>query len=94
MKDFRPLRGLIRDEFSVRSQRDPLGGFRLSMREHEVLSWVAQGKTNAEIGTILSLSPRTVQKHLEHIFQKLGVETRTAAAARFIEAAGGSQVRS
>lgn len=48
----------------------------------EVLQWVAQGKTNMEIGTILGVSPRTVQKHLEHIHQKLGVETRMAAAMR------------
>lgn len=53
----------------------------LTPRETEVLSWVAEGKTNEEIGAILTLSPRTVQKHLEHIFSKLGVETRTAAAA-------------
>jgi DNA-binding CsgD family transcriptional regulator len=55
--------------------------FGLTRREAEVLSWVAQGKTNVVIGNILGLSPRTVQKHLEHIFQRLGVETRTAAAA-------------
>lgn len=55
----------------------PLG---LTPREAEVLAWVAQGKTDAEIGTILGCRPRTVQKHLEHIFQKLGVENRTAAA--------------
>jgi len=54
----------------------------LSPREAEVLSWVAQGRTNSEIGQILRLSARTVQKHLEHIFQKFGVESRTAAAAR------------
>lgn len=52
----------------------------LTRRETEVLAWVAQGKTNCEVATILGASPRTVQKHLEHIFQKLGVETRTAAA--------------
>jgi DNA-binding CsgD family transcriptional regulator len=44
-----------------------------------VLSWVAQGKTNREIGMILGSSARTVQKHLEHVFQKVGVESRTAA---------------
>jgi DNA-binding CsgD family transcriptional regulator len=54
----------------------------LTMREAEVLLWVAQGKTNPEIGTILGVSPGTVHKHTEHILQKLGVETRTAAAAR------------
>jgi DNA-binding CsgD family transcriptional regulator len=41
---------------------------------------VAQGKTNAEIGCILDMSTRTAGKHLEHIFEKLGVETRMAAA--------------
>lgn len=54
----------------------------LSSREADVLRWVAKGRTNHEIGQILNLSARTVQKHLEHIFQKLGVESRTAAAAR------------
>ena len=51
----------------------------LTPREAEVLSWVAQGKTNGEVGVILGTSSRTVQKHLEHIFQKLGVESRTSA---------------
>jgi DNA-binding CsgD family transcriptional regulator len=45
-----------------------------------VLHWVIQGKTNRDIGTILGMSPRTANKHLEHVFDKLGVETRTAAA--------------
>lgn len=53
----------------------------LTPRETEVLSWISRGKTNRDIGDILSLSPRTVNKHLEHIFRKLGVETRAAAAA-------------
>jgi DNA-binding CsgD family transcriptional regulator len=53
----------------------------LTPRESEVLAWVAQGKANAEIGSIIDVAPRTVKKHLEHIFAKLGVETRTAAAA-------------
>ena len=52
----------------------------LSRREAEVLAWVAQGKTDAAIGVILSLSPRTVGKHLEHIYERLGVENRLAAA--------------
>jgi DNA-binding NarL/FixJ family response regulator len=46
----------------------------------EVLSWLAQGKPNPDIATILTSRPRTVAKHLERIFQKLGVETGTAAA--------------
>jgi DNA-binding CsgD family transcriptional regulator len=50
-------------------------------RETEVLSWVAKGKANRDVGEILGLSPRTVNKHLEHVFEKLGVETRAAAAA-------------
>lgn len=53
----------------------------LTQRESEVLSWVAKGKTNRDIAEILGMSPRTVNKHLEHIFDKLGVETRSAAAA-------------
>jgi len=50
-------------------------------RESQVLYWIAMGKTNREIAEILDLSPRTVNKHLETIFPKLGVENRTAAAA-------------
>lgn len=53
----------------------------LTSRETEVLLWVARGKTNRDIAEILGMSPRTVNKHLEHVFEKLGVETRTAAAA-------------
>lgn len=53
----------------------------ITERESEVLYWLAYGKTNKEIGEILELSPRTVNKHLEIIFRKLSVENRTAAAA-------------
>jgi len=53
----------------------------LTPRETEVLSWVAKGKTNRDVAEILGMSPRTVNKHLEHVFEKLGVETRAAAAA-------------
>lgn len=53
----------------------------LSRREAEVLAWVVQGKTNAEVATLLVARTRTVEKHLERIYRKLGVETRTAAAA-------------
>jgi DNA-binding response OmpR family regulator/DNA-binding CsgD family transcriptional regulator len=53
----------------------------LTPRETEVLSWVAKGKTNRDIADILGMSPRTVNKHLEHVFEKLGIETRSAAAA-------------
>jgi len=53
----------------------------LTAREAEVMVWVARGKTNRDIAEILGMSPRTVNKHLEHIYEKLGVETRTAAVA-------------
>lgn len=52
----------------------------LTERESEVLHWLANGKTNRDIAQILEMSPRTVNKHLEQIFPKLGVENRTAAA--------------
>lgn len=54
----------------------------LTPRENEVLHRLAHGKTDCEIAALLGLSPRTVQKHLEHIYIKLGVETRTAAVMR------------
>jgi DNA-binding CsgD family transcriptional regulator len=53
----------------------------LTPREADVLRWLAKGKTNRDIAEILGMSPRTVNKHLEHIYVKLGVETRAAAAA-------------
>jgi DNA-binding response OmpR family regulator/DNA-binding CsgD family transcriptional regulator len=55
--------------------------FAVTGREADVLLWIANGKTNREIGQILEMSPRTVNKHLEQIFKKLGVENRTSAAA-------------
>lgn len=55
--------------------------FSVTGREADVLLWIANGKTNREIGQILEMSPRTVNKHLEQIFKKLGVENRTSAAA-------------
>jgi len=53
----------------------------LTQREAEVLLWIARGKANRDVAEILDLSPRTVNKHLEQIFSKLGVENRTSAAA-------------
>lgn len=53
----------------------------LTQREAEVLLWIARGKSNRDVAEILTLSPRTVNKHLEQIFNKLGVENRTSAAA-------------
>ena len=60
----------------------------LTERQTEVLSWVARGKTNAEIGKILSLKTKTIGKYLERIFPKLGVENRTAAASFVLRANG------
>jgi DNA-binding CsgD family transcriptional regulator len=57
----------------------------LTPRVAEVLLWVAQGKTNADIATILGISESTVKKHLLEIFQALGVETRSAATLRALE---------
>jgi DNA-binding CsgD family transcriptional regulator len=61
---------------------DELG---LTAREQQILAWVARGKTNPEIAEILWISPSTVRKHLENVYAKLGVRTRTAAAARFLQ---------
>ena len=60
--------------------------FGLTSREAEVLSWLSKGKTNRDIAQILGLSPRTIDKHLEQIYAKLGVENRTAAAAIAVNA--------
>ena len=59
--------------------------FDLTQRESEVLIWIAKGKANKDIGEILGLSPRTVNKHLEQIFIKLGVENRASAAVKAAE---------
>ncbi|MDF1763699.1 MAG: response regulator [Oleibacter sp.] len=73
------LRLVYEDEESQRAvlRRE----YNLTDREAEVLLWLSRGKTNQEIGQILSLSPRTVNKHLEPIFRKLNVENRTSAVA-------------
>jgi DNA-binding CsgD family transcriptional regulator len=79
-----PLAALYRNLLS----RKRAGGFAalpVTPREREVLSWLAAGKTDRDIGAILGMSPRTVQKHLQHIYEKLGVETRTAAVVRAME---------
>src|SRR3989441_10536432 len=59
-------------------------GAALTPREREVLQWAGAGKTNAEIAAILDMSPRTVEKHFEHVFEKLGVDTRVAAVMRLL----------
>ena len=67
------------------SSPEPLYSLGLTPRVAEVLLWVAQGKTNADIATILGISEWTVKKHVLEIFDKLNVETRTAAGLRAIE---------
>lgn len=77
------------DEYLLRLVEGELGGdeqvirgkLALTARESEVLLWISRGKSNRDVAEILSLSPRTVNKHLEQIYSKLGVENRTAAAA-------------
>ena len=71
---------VLREENDGAAVETLIAAFRLTQREAEVLYWVVQGKTSKDIGDILGSSPRTVNKHLEHVFEKLGVETRTAAA--------------
>ena len=73
---------LLLEEHPTTMQSQSLAPFGLSPREAQVLSWVSQGKTNKDIGMILELSPRTVQKHLEHIYQKVGVESRTGGSSQ------------
>lgn len=73
---------IVMHEENGEAQIDALmHALKLTQRESEVLYWLIKGKTNRDIGDILGTSPRTVNKHLEHVFSKLGVETRTAAAA-------------
>ena len=72
---------VLREESDVAQIEKLMAAFKLTQRESEVLNWVIKGKTNRDIGEILGTSPRTINKHLEHVFVKLGVETRTSAAA-------------
>ena len=84
------------DEFLFRLTSDEAGGeeavlrrrFLLTGREAEVLLWIARGKSNRDIGDILGLSPRTVNKHLEQVYAKLGVENRASAAVMALKAIG------
>ena len=73
---------ILLEEFNDAAHTSALGAqFNLTAREAEVLLWLSRGKTNRDIGDILGMAPRTVNKHLEHVFGKLHVETRAAAAA-------------
>ncbi len=66
-------------EYPAECAAAPAGSHGLTSREADVMDWLAQGKSNHEIGVILGISQHTVRKHLENIFRKLGVENRTAA---------------
>ncbi len=68
------------------STHEPLIKLGLTPRAAEALLWAAQGKTNGDIAMILSISESTVKKHMLEVFEKLGVETRSAAALRAVEA--------
>jgi DNA-binding response OmpR family regulator/DNA-binding CsgD family transcriptional regulator len=72
---------VLREESDIALIHAFSASFQLTSREAEVLYWVVCGKTNRDIGDILGISHRTINKHMEHLFEKLGVETRTAAAA-------------
>jgi len=83
---FKRQEQLARQEFKPDfSSPEPLLSLGLTLRVAEVLLWVAQGKTNADIATILGISESTVKKHVLEIFQVLGVETRSAATLRALE---------
>jgi len=62
--------------------------FALTEREAEVLAWIAQGKSNSEVAAIVSAQPRTIEKHLERVYRKLGVDNRFAAAMLAVVAEG------
>lgn len=64
----------------------------LTKRQREIMDWIAEGKTSAEAAIILDISPRTVEKHLEAVFQRLGVENRIAAVRRFLDLKAGHPV--
>lgn len=81
-------RRLVLEERPVQIEPARLAPLGLTARQREVLSWLAMGKTNAEIGTILGLSPLTVRTHLDHIYRKLGVESRAAAIVQALTVAG------
>ncbi|MFM9835413.1 MAG: helix-turn-helix transcriptional regulator, partial [Methylophilaceae bacterium] len=72
---------LLREESDTAQIQALMLIFNLTKRESEVLYWVIKGKTSRDIGDILETSDRTVNKHLEHVYVKMGVETRTAAAS-------------
>ena len=72
---------LIRMRMNAEFRRRASGRSQLTPRESEVLGWIAHGKQNSEIAQLLFISRHTVRKHVENIFEKLDVRTRTAAVA-------------
>ena len=70
------------------SSSEPLLKLGLTPRAAEALLWLAQGKTNADIAAILGITESTVKKHVQEMFEKLGVETRGAASVRALEMLG------
>jgi DNA-binding CsgD family transcriptional regulator len=80
-----PMSAIYKNLIARDSGRRVFARLPITPRERDVLSWVAAGKTDREISEILGTSRRTVQKHLQHIYEKLGVETRTAAVMRAME---------
>ncbi len=84
-RDCNDLQMLVLEERGSPPGPAALMALGLTAREAEVLYWIAQGKSNPDIATILEANVRTVHKHVEHIFQKLGVETRNAAMLAALE---------
>jgi DNA-binding response OmpR family regulator/DNA-binding CsgD family transcriptional regulator len=85
--DDTPVMLLLEEKVDLASP-EPLQKLGLTPREAEVLFWLTQGKTSPEIGIILGTALNTVKKHVQNVFQKLGVENRTAAAVRALEVLG------
>ncbi|MBH0178523.1 MAG: hypothetical protein HP491_11820 [Nitrospira sp.] len=77
---------LFLEEATAEISVEPLAHLGLSPRETEILGWIVRGKSNPEIATILSVSVRTIHKHVEHIYLKLGVENRHAAMTMALDA--------
>ena len=90
----RPQRRIKREFKPDFSSAEPLLKFSLTPRAAETLLWLAQGKTNQDIATILGITESTVKKHVQEIFKKLSVETRGAAAVRALEVLGSQTRRS
>jgi DNA-binding CsgD family transcriptional regulator len=84
---------ILLDDHRVGASLLALAGLGLSVRQAEILLQVARGRTNAQVAAALHVSPRTVQKHLENIYDRLGVRSRAAATARAVTAIAGGPGR-